>query len=30
MTVTEEIKSYIGSASMTDEEYLAHYGMPRR
>lgn len=30
MTVAEEIKSYIGSASMTDEEYLAHYGMPRR
>lgn len=30
MTIAEEIKSYIGSASMTDEEYLAHYGMPRR
>lgn len=27
MTIAEEIKSYIGSASMTDEEYLAHYGM---
>ena len=28
--VAEEIESYIGSASMTDEEYLEHYGMPRR
>ena len=28
--VAEEIKSYIDSASMTDEEYLEHYGMPRR
>lgn len=28
--VAEEIESYIGSASMTDEEYIEHYGMPRR
>lgn len=28
--VAEEIESYFGSASMTDEEYLEHYGMPRR
>lgn len=28
--IAEEIESYLGSASMTDEEYLAHYGMPRR
>ena len=28
--VAKEIESYIGSASMTDEEYLEHYGMPRR
>lgn len=29
-SIAEEIKSYIGSADMTDEEYLEHYGMPRR
>ena len=29
-SVAEEIESYLGSASMTDEEYLEHYGMPRR
>ena len=28
--VTAEIESYIGSASMTDEEYLEHYGVKRR
>ena len=28
--VAAEIESYIGSSSMSDEEYLAHYGMPRR
>ncbi len=28
--VAEEIESYMGSASMTDKEYLEHYGMPRR
>jgi len=28
--VSDEIKSYIGQATMTDEEYLEHYGMPRR
>ena len=28
--VAEEIESYIGIGSMTDEEYLEHYGMPRR
>ena len=28
--IVEEIESFLGSASMTDEEYLAHYGMPRR
>lgn len=28
--VAEEIERYLGSASMTDEEYLEHYGMPRR
>lgn len=28
--VAEEIESYLGSAPMTDEEYLEHYGMPRR
>ena len=28
--IAEEIESYLGSASITDEEYLAHYGMPRR
>ena len=29
-SVAEEIESYLGSASMTDEEYLEHYGMRRR
>ena len=29
-SITEEIQSYIGSAEMTDEEFLEHYGMPRR
>ena len=28
--IAEEIKSYIGSAQMSDEEFLKHYGMPRR
>ena len=28
--IAEEIESYIGSASMSDEEFLEHYGMPRR
>lgn len=28
--VAEEIESYLGSASMIYEEYLEHYGMPRR
>jgi DNA-binding CsgD family transcriptional regulator len=28
--IAEEIKSYIGSAKMSDEEFLEHYGMPRR
>lgn len=27
--IAEEIESYLGSASMTDEEYLAHYGMEK-
>ena len=26
----EEMASYIGQAEMTDEEFLQHYGMPRR
>ncbi len=25
--VTEEIESYFGCSSMTDQEYLEHYGM---
>ena len=29
-SIIEEINSYLGSAEMTDEEFLAHYGMPRR
>ena len=29
-SIAEEIESYIGSASMSDEEFLEHYGMPRR
>ena len=28
--VTEEIESYFGCSSMTDQEYMEHYGMPRR
>lgn len=28
--LSEIIKSYMGSAQMTDEEFLQHYGMPRR
>lgn len=28
--VAKEIASYIGSAQMSDEEFLEHYGMPRR
>ena len=28
--IAEEIASYLGSAEMTDEEFLQHYGMPRR
>ncbi len=29
-TIADEISSYLGQAVMTDEEYLQHYGMPRR
>lgn len=28
--ISDEIKSYLGQASLSDEEYLKHYGMPRR
>ena len=28
--IAEEIASYLGSAEMTDEQFLKHYGMPRR
>ena len=28
--VAKEIASYIGSSKLTDEEYLEHYGTPRR
>lgn len=28
--IAEEMASYLGQASMTDEEFLMHYGMPRR
>ena len=28
--VAEEISSYLGSAQLTDEEFLEHYGIPRR
>lgn len=28
--IAEEIKSYYGSSKMSDEEFLEHYGMPRR
>lgn len=29
-SIAEEIWSYFGSASMSEEEFLEHYGMPRR
>ena len=29
-TIANEIKSYIGSAQLSDEEFIEHYGMPRR
>ena len=29
-SVVEDIDSYLGCGSMTKEEYLKHYGMPRR
>ena len=29
-TIAEEIQSYYGCGSMSDEEYIEHYGMPRR
>lgn len=28
--LTKEIASYLGQAELTDEEFLQHYGMPRR
>lgn len=28
--IADEIKSYLGTAEMTDEEFLKHIGMPRR
>ena len=28
--IAKEMVSYLGSASMTDEEFIEHYGMPRR
>ena len=28
--IAEEIASYLGSAQMSDEEFLKHYGIPRR
>jgi DNA-binding CsgD family transcriptional regulator len=28
--IAEEMASYLGQASMNDEEFLQHYGMPRR
>ena len=28
--LSDEIKSYLGQAQLNDEEYLEHYGMPRR
>lgn len=28
--IAEEISSYLGSAELSDEEYLEHYGVPRR
>lgn len=29
-SIAKEIESYFGSASMSEEEFLEHYGMPRR
>lgn len=29
-TIAEEMASYMGQAALTDEEFLQHYGMPRR
>jgi transcriptional regulator with XRE-family HTH domain len=29
-SIQEEINSYLGQAGLTEEEFLAHYGMPRR
>lgn len=29
-SIIEEIDSYLGCGEMTDEEFLSHYGMPRR
>ena len=29
-SIATEISSYLGQATMTDEEFLEHYGMPRR
>ena len=28
--IAKEIASYLGSAELTDEEFLEHYGVPRR
>ena len=28
--IAEDIKSYLGSSELTDDEFLEHYGMPRR
>ena len=28
--IAKEIASYLGSAQLSDEEFLVHYGMPRR
>ena len=28
--IADEIASYFGSAKMSDEDFLAHYGVPRR
>lgn len=28
--IAEEMKSYLGSAEMSDEEFIKHYGIPRR
>ena len=29
-SVKEDIEAYFGCGSMSNEEYLEHYGMPRR